>query len=56
VAVGFGVSTPAQCSRIAKIADGVVVGSACVRRQVDPTDLGAFVGELAKAVHDSHTA
>jgi len=30
-AVGFGVSTPAQAADIAKIADGVIVGSAIVR-------------------------
>jgi tryptophan synthase alpha chain len=31
VAVGFGVSTPAQAQNIAEIADGVIVGSAIVR-------------------------
>ena len=30
-AVGFGVSTPAQAKEIAKVADGVIVGSAIVR-------------------------
>ena len=50
VAVGFGVSTPEQAARIARIADGVVVGSAIVRRQEDPASVGAFVGELAAAV------
>jgi tryptophan synthase alpha chain len=32
LAVGFGVSTPQQVSEIAKLADGVVVGSALVRQ------------------------
>jgi tryptophan synthase alpha chain len=32
VAVGFGVSTPAQAARVAVHADGVVVGSALVER------------------------
>jgi tryptophan synthase alpha chain len=30
VAVGFGISTPAQAARVARLADGVVVGSALV--------------------------
>jgi tryptophan synthase alpha chain len=32
IVVGFGVSTPDQVGRIAKFADGVVVGSALVER------------------------
>ena len=32
VCVGFGVSNPAQASSIAKISDGVIVGSAVIRR------------------------
>jgi len=32
VAVGFGISTPGQVARVARIADGVVVGSAIVDR------------------------
>ena len=32
VAVGFGISTPAQVRKVAAIADGVVVGSAIVNR------------------------
>jgi tryptophan synthase alpha chain len=30
VAVGFGISTPAQAAMVARMADGVVVGSALV--------------------------
>lgn len=51
VAVGFGVSTPEQAAVVATVADGVVVGSALVRRQRDPADLQRFCGELAEAVH-----
>ena len=51
VAVGFGVSTPEQAAAVARDADGVVVGSAIVRRQADLVDLRAFVGELADNVH-----
>lgn len=43
VAVGFGVSSPDQASAIAAIADGVVVGSALVKRQDDPAALGELV-------------
>ena len=32
VAVGFGISTPEQAAHVARFADGVVVGSALVRR------------------------
>jgi tryptophan synthase alpha chain len=51
VAVGFGVSTPLQAGSVARIADGVIVGSAIVRRQRDPAALGAFVAELAREAH-----
>ena len=50
VAVGFGVSTPDQAAAVADLADGVVVGSAVVRRQRDPAEVGVFVAELAAAV------
>jgi len=53
VAVGFGVSTPAQAAAVAKVADGVVVGSAIVRRQRDAVELRAFVEQLASAVHSA---
>lgn len=32
IAVGFGISTPAQASTVARLADGVIVGSAIVER------------------------
>jgi tryptophan synthase alpha chain len=51
VAVGFGVSTPEQAGKVARLADGVIVGSAIVKRQGDPREVGAFVTELADAVH-----
>ncbi len=50
VAVGFGVSTPAHARAVAGLADGVVVGSAIVKRQHDLADLTEFVSELARAV------
>jgi tryptophan synthase alpha chain len=51
VAVGFGVSTPDQARAVAKVADGVVVGSALVKRQADAGELEAFCRELARVVH-----
>ena len=56
VVVGFGVSNPDQARQVAHLADGVVVGSAIVKRiaqysgQPDMADLVAeFVGPLAAA-------
>ena len=51
VAVGFGVSTPEQAGSVALEADGVIVGSAIVKRQGDIVELREFVGSLAHAVH-----
>ena len=46
VAVGFGVSTPAHVAEIARIADGVIVGSALVRRIGDGGDTDAMVRDV----------
>lgn len=51
VAVGFGVSTPAQAAAVAGMADGVIVGSAIVKRQREPREVGEFVAALSAAVH-----
>lgn len=53
VAVGFGISEPEQAAAVARIADGVVVGSAVVRRQGDPAQVERFVTELARAVRSA---
>lgn len=50
VAVGFGVSTPEQAAQVAAIADGVIVGSAIVKRQHDPDQVERFVHQLSEAV------
>jgi tryptophan synthase alpha chain len=53
IVVGFGVSTPEQAAAVAKLADGVVVGSALVKvveETGDSDDLAAKVGEAAKAL------
>ena len=56
VAVGFGVRTPEQAAAIARVADGVVVGSVLVEIVAEhgpaaPAHLRALVGSLAEAVH-----
>lgn len=53
VAVGFGISSAEHAASVARIADGVIVGSAAVRRQDDLPALTEFVTELARAVHGS---
>jgi len=51
VAVGFGISTPEQAASVARLADGVIVGSAIVKRQTDPEAVREFVAGLSAAVH-----
>ncbi len=58
VAVGFGVRTPEQAAAIAKVADGVVVGSALVELVAQhgaaaPAALRKFTSALAQAVHNA---
>lgn len=55
-AVGFGVGTPEQAADVARIAEGVIVGSAIVRRQEEPATVGTFVAELAAAVRGAARA
>lgn len=57
VAVGFGISTPAQAAEVARAADGVVVGSAIVRVVAQHADsplvaqhVESFVKPLVEAV------
>jgi tryptophan synthase alpha chain len=54
VCVGFGISRPGQAREVARIADGVIVGSALVSMiEEQPEDLrriGAFMRELRAAV------
>ncbi|MBN2848868.1 MAG: tryptophan synthase subunit alpha [Coriobacteriia bacterium] len=46
VAVGFGVSGPLQAAEVACVADGVIVGSAIVRRQRESAEVETFVRQL----------
>ena len=56
VAVGFGVRTPEQAGEIARVADGVVVGSALVELVAEhgtdaPAKLRELTASLAEAIH-----
>jgi len=63
IAVGFGISTPAQAAKVAAVADGAIVGSAIVNRiaaNLDENgnakaglvaDVLGFVSDLANAAH-----
>ncbi|ALE16736.1 Tryptophan synthase alpha chain [Altererythrobacter epoxidivorans] len=58
IAVGFGVRTPDQAGAIAKVADGVVVGSALVEIVAQhgkkaPEKLRELTSSLAEAVHNA---
>ena len=53
VCVGIGVSTPEQAAAVCEVADGVVVGSALVRRLLEgagPEGAAAFVASLRAAI------
>ncbi len=59
VCVGLGVSNPEQAAEVAGFADGVIVGSAFVKRLLDAPDLesglsavSALAGDLAKGVRE----
>jgi tryptophan synthase alpha chain len=58
VAVGFGLSTPAQVAAVAGMADGVVVGSALVERLGSAGVAGglAFLAELRAALDTAGSA
>ncbi len=47
--VGFGIGTPAQARAVGQIADGVIVGSACVNAIGEAADPVRAAGEFARA-------
>lgn len=51
--VGFGISTPAQAAQVAKLADGVIVGSAILRIAASsgPKGVERFVKSLRRALN-----
>jgi tryptophan synthase alpha chain len=51
IAVGFGVSTPEEASAVSKVSDGVIVGSAIVKRlNESPDELKKYFANLRKAI------
>ena len=56
VCVGFGISTPAQAAQVARVADGVIVGSALIRAIGDARGASAvrrasaFVARMRRAI------
>jgi tryptophan synthase alpha chain len=53
VCVGIGVSTPEQAAEVCGVADGVIVGSALVRRLLDgvgPDGAAAFTALLRRGI------
>ena len=53
LAAGFGISTPEQAGVVAKIADGVVVGSAIVKmieKSASDVELEVFARSLRKGM------
>jgi tryptophan synthase alpha chain len=56
VCVGIGVSNPDQAVEVCTVADGVVVGSALVRRLLEgagPEGAATFIGSIRRAL-DGH--
>ncbi len=56
-AIGFGISTPEQAGRMASLADGVIVGSAIVKRLEQygkdaPEHIGRYVKSMKDAISD----
>ncbi len=56
VAVGIGVSTPEHAAEVASYADGVIVGSALVKRVGESADPAAAAGELVRALREGIAA
>jgi tryptophan synthase alpha chain len=64
ICVGFGISGPDQVRQLAPVADGLIVGSAIVRRLAEAInrpraevvrEIGQFVGELVKVLENAGT-
>lgn len=64
VALGFGVSTPEQAALVARVADGVIVGSAIVKKIAEcagmprnkiVSDVGEMIGKFVEATKKSRS-
>ncbi|MGA8350498.1 MAG: tryptophan synthase subunit alpha, partial [Isosphaeraceae bacterium] len=65
ICIGFGIGSPEQVKELAPVADGLIVGSALVRRLAEAVnrprvevikEIGQFVGELSGALRDVPTS
>ena len=50
VAVGFGISTPEEASAVAKLSDGVIIGSAIVKLLAEGKSAKHFIKNIRKAI------
>ncbi len=51
IAVGFGISTPEEASTVARLADGVIIGSAIVKKINEPDDaISAYLSTMRDAI------
>lgn len=60
-AIGFGISTPEQAKKMARISDGAIVGSAIIKLlaqygQDAPAQIGAYVRSMKEAVSSEPTS
>lgn len=56
VAIGFGVSTPEEATAVAGISDGVIVGSAIVKKiNEDPEGLKSFIKQMREAINTANS-
>jgi tryptophan synthase alpha chain len=64
ICIGFGISGPDQVRQLAPVADGLIIGSAIVRRLAEAInrpraevvrEIGQFVGELVKVLEQAGT-
>jgi tryptophan synthase alpha chain len=51
--VGFGIATPAQAKAVGAIADGIIVGSACVKAIEDAADPAAAAEAFARSFKEA---
>ncbi|NOH02788.1 MAG: hypothetical protein HND47_12915 [Chloroflexi bacterium] len=51
--VGFGISTPEQAKEVGKMADGVIVGSACVKAIGGSEKPVEAAGEFARSFREA---
>ncbi len=53
VCVGFGIGTPEQARTVGQVADGVIVGSACVRAIQESSEPAVTAAEFATRFHEA---